>query len=103
MKQISRRAFIGGAAIATAASAMGAVVESKRLSRGPVKLGVSTYSYWHFRTPRVPIEKVIDHASALGVQGVDILHRQMDIEEKAPLDAAARAYCQKLKRYALLN
>jgi hypothetical protein len=37
------------------------------------------------------------------VPGVDILHRQMDLEEKAPLDAAARAYCQKLKRHALTN
>jgi len=68
-----------------------------------VKLGISTYSYWHFRTAKVSIEKVIDHASALAVQGVDILHRQMDIEERAPFDAAGRAYCQKLKRHALVN
>jgi len=104
MNGISRRGFIASAALATAGAACGAETPARKPEqRGSVKLGVSTYSYWHFRTAKVSIEKVIDHASALGVQGVDILHRQMDIEEKAPLDAAARAYCQKLKRHALLN
>jgi L-ribulose-5-phosphate 3-epimerase len=104
MNGISRRHFIAIAGLSTGAAATGLEMPAgKGAQRVPVKLGVSTYSYWHFRTAKVPIEKVIDHASALGVQGVDILHRQMDIEEKAPLDAAARAYCQKLKRHALLN
>lgn len=60
-----------------------------------IKLAVSTYSYWHFRTPKVPIEKVIDEASAMGLPGVDVLHRQMESEEKS--------YLNKLKRYAFLN
>ena len=68
-----------------------------------VRLGLSTYSYWHFRPPKVSIEEVIDHCHELGVQGVDILHRQMDIPEKEPLDAAGRAYLRKLKRYAFIN
>jgi sugar phosphate isomerase/epimerase len=59
------------------------------------KLAISTYSYWHFRDPRVAIETVIDRASALGVGGVDVLHRQMDGED--------RAYLQKLKRHAFVN
>ena len=41
------------------------------------------------------IETVIDKASALGVEGVDILHRQMDSEESS--------YLSKLKRHAFLN
>jgi len=69
----------------------------------PVKFGISTYSYWHFRTVKVPIETVIDKTAALDVAGVDILHRQMDLDEKAPLNASARAYCQKLKRHAFRN
>jgi sugar phosphate isomerase/epimerase len=104
MNGISRRGFITTTTLTTAGVALGAEAPTRKPDqRGSVKLGVSTYSYWHFRTAKVPIEKVIDHASALGVQGVDILHRQMDVEEKDPLDAAARAYCQKLKRHALLN
>ena len=31
------------------------------------------------------------------------MHRQMDIPEKAPLDAPGRAYLQKLKRHAFVN
>ena len=66
----------------------------------PFKLGISSYSYWHFKTEKVSIETVIDKTARLGVAGVDILHRQMAIDEFAPLDAASHAYCRKLKRHA---
>ena len=103
MNTFTRRSFLGTAVLAAGCLARSTRAADAAPATPKVKLGISTYSYWHFRTAKVPIEKVIDHASALGVQGVDILHRQMDIEEKAPLDAAARAYCQKLKRHALIN
>ncbi|MCI0746350.1 MAG: sugar phosphate isomerase/epimerase [Verrucomicrobia subdivision 3 bacterium] len=103
MNPVSRRAFIGSAALAPAVAVLGADTDLARPERPKVKLGISTYSYWHFRTAKVSIETVIDHASRLGVPGVDILHRQMDIEEKAPLDASSIVYCQKLKRHAMLN
>ena len=38
---------------------------------------------------------MIDKAAALGVEGVDVLHRQMDNED--------RAYVQGLKRRAFVN
>jgi hypothetical protein len=47
-------------------------------ARPRIGLAVSTYSYWHFKTEKYPIEKVIDSAAALGFDGVEILHRQMD-------------------------
>jgi L-ribulose-5-phosphate 3-epimerase len=72
-------------------------------SRKPVKFGVSSYSYWHFKTQRVPIETVIDKAAILGADGVDILHRQMDIGEKEPLNPSGRTYLRKLKRHAFRN
>src|SRR6266849_10246630 len=62
-----------------------------------IKPGIATYSYWHFKTEKVPIETVIEKAAEIGVEGLDILHRQMDIPEKEPLTAAHRAYLQKLK------
>lgn len=65
------------------------------MNKASVKLGLSTYSYWHFRDPKVPIETVIDKASALGVAGVDILHQQMESEDPA--------YLQRLKRHAFVN
>ena len=60
-----------------------------------IKLGISSYSYWHFRDPKVSIETVIDKTARLGVEGVDILHRQMDAEDNG--------YLQKLKRHAFTN
>src|SRR5207244_11606209 len=68
-----------------------------------IKLGIATYSYWHFKTEKVPIETVIDKAAELGVEGLDILHRQMDLPEREPLTSQHRAYLQKLKRLAFRN
>ena len=109
---LNRRHFISASALTGAAMVLGGnrngpAAESPDESKGRrqprVKLGVSSYSYWHFRTTKVSIESVMDRAAVLGVEGVDILHRQMDIAEQAPFDAAGRAYCQKLKRHAFLN
>lgn len=102
---ITRRHFLGAAA-ATAAMAPVLAQQSARpapVPRRRTKLGISTYSYWHFKTPRVPIETVIDKSAAIGVEGVDILHRQMEIGEREPLTDAHRAYLRKLKRHAFLN
>ncbi len=74
-----------------------------RAGRNRVTLGLATYSYWHFRDPKVSIETVMDKAAELGIAGVDILHRQMDIPEKAPLAADHLAYLRKLKRHAFRN
>lgn len=59
------------------------------------KLGISTYSYWHFREPKTSVQTVIEKASALGVGGVDVLHRQLDSEKPG--------YLQNLKRTAFVN
>ncbi|RXK49714.1 sugar phosphate isomerase/epimerase family protein [Aquirufa rosea] len=60
-----------------------------------IKLSVSSYSYWHFKGDKFPIEKVIDDAAALGLEGIDVLHRQMESEDNA--------YLQKLKKHAFVN
>ncbi len=101
---MDRRAFLGttiGAALWPASA--GELVAAEPPQKKPVHLGISSYSYWHFRTAKVPIERVIDHAAELGAQGVDILHRQMDIPERGELNAGTRSYCQKLKRHAMIN
>lgn len=103
---LNRRSFLASAAALPAALALrpGAVSAADPApAKSRIKLGISTYSYWHFRTAKVSIESCIDRTAAIGVEGVDILHRQMDLDEKAPVDAAARAYCQKLKRHAFRN
>ncbi len=59
------------------------------------RLGVSTYSYWHLRGEKYPVEKVIENAARHGFEGVEVLHRQMAEE--------STEYLNKLKRLAFTN
>ena len=98
---ITRRHFLATTALGGAALPLRAMAKTgEDPTAAPIKLGISTYSYWHFRTEKVPIDKVIDKAAAIGVDGLDILHRQMDLDEFGPLDATTHTYCQRLKRHA---
>jgi sugar phosphate isomerase/epimerase len=102
--KLTRRKFLTAAALTSAVPSLSAApVATAAPGKKPIKLGISSYSYWHFRTQRVPIETVIDKAALLGVEGVDILHRQMDIAEKDPLTPEHRPYLQKLKRHAFTS
>jgi L-ribulose-5-phosphate 3-epimerase len=106
MTNQSRRAFLSAATLSGAALTTGIhplLAAEAAPAKAKMKLGISSYSYWHFRTVKVPIETVIDKAAALDVPGVDILHRQMDIPEREPLTPEHRAYLRKLKRHAFLN
>ena len=99
---ISRRGFLALSLPASAAVALRAADSPAPAAAASslIKLGISSYSYWHFKPEKVSIETVIDKTARLGVQGVDILHRQMDLEEFQKLDAASHSYCLKLKRHA---
>ncbi|MBI4585716.1 MAG: sugar phosphate isomerase/epimerase [Planctomycetes bacterium] len=68
---------------------------AKNPPRPRLRIGVSTYSFWHFRDPRAEVADCIDQAAAMGFDGVEILHRQMRDE--------SNAYLQKLKRRAFVN
>lgn len=102
----SRRRFLTTSA-SVAAGAAG-LLTSPSLQAAPaavarkpkVQLAVASYSYWHFRDPKVTIEGVVERAAAMGIAGVDVLHRQMDLPEKEPLTAGHRAYLSRLKRHA---
>lgn len=100
----SRRQFLASTTLAGVALGAGPILVSgaatPKPSRGSIQLGISSYSYWHFKTEKVSIETVIDKAAALGVAGVDILHRQMDLPEKEPLTDEHRVYLRRLKRHA---
>ncbi|WP_270090630.1 sugar phosphate isomerase/epimerase family protein [Sphingobacterium sp. SYP-B4668] len=98
---LSRRAWLKNASLLAAATAMSPstiLAETSRpailpqKSSPPIRFAVSTYSYWHFDKIKYPIEKVIDNASRIGFDGVEILHRQMESEEIP--------YMNKLKRLA---
>ena len=92
----TRRTFLtAAAALGFAAASPYRTVAHPARPKKRIKLGISTYSYWHFTPNKIPIETVIDQAAELGVEGVDVLHRQMESEDGA--------YLQKLKRHAFLN
>jgi L-ribulose-5-phosphate 3-epimerase len=92
----SRRSFIKNTVAGSASVAVlpFLTADNNRL-RPRMKLSISSYSYWHFKEKKFPIESVIDEAAKLGVEGIDILHRQMDSEDKT--------YIRKLKRHAFVN
>jgi sugar phosphate isomerase/epimerase len=90
---INRRSFLASTAQATA----------KAAGKKKIKLGIATYSSWHFSDPKVSVETVIDKAGEIGVEGVDLLHRQTDLPEKEPLVAGRRVYLRQLTRRALRN
>src|SRR5688572_7022131 len=93
-------AALAGTGFLSSPAAAAQPVSNSPQRKSRVQLGLSSYSYWHFRTAKVSIETVIENAAALGIAGVDVLHRQMEIPEHAPLTSEHRAYLQKLKRYA---
>jgi sugar phosphate isomerase/epimerase len=84
--RISRRSLFAapGAALLPAA---GAADTSSR-----IRLAASSYSWWHFKPKKVPMETVIDSAARIGFEGVEILHRGMTDESPE--------YLNKLKRHA---
>ena len=105
---MNRREFLATGAAAAAglgltANGLAQSANAPTTRKNRIKLAIASYSYWHFRDPKVSIEAVIDKAAEIGVEGVDILHRQMDIPEREPLTSAHRAYLQKLKRQAFRN
>ena len=94
--KVSRNNFLRMAGASLVAASIPALTEAKpALLKPRIKLSVSSYSYWHFKKEKYPIEKVIDEAAKVGVEGIDILHRQMESEDNA--------YIQKLKKHAFVN
>src|SRR5262245_54493052 len=92
-RDLLKTGAMAGAAIITDNALAGATQPAK--STQAVRIGVSTYSYWHFDRVKYPIEKVIENAARLGFDGVEILHRQMESEDKK--------YLNNLKRLAFSN
>lgn len=94
---MQRRDFIQSSLIAGGLSGIPSsqAIPAKPSLQPSIKLSVSSYSYWHFKGDKFPIEKVIDDAASLGLEGIDVLHRQMESEDNA--------YLQKLKKHAFVN
>ena len=92
---LKQAASLGGTALFSGQT--NSFSQSAAPSEGPhrIRVGVSTYSYWHFKGEKYPIDSVIENAGRLGFDGVEILHVQMSSE--------STAYLNQLKRLAFRN
>ena len=92
-----RRAFLQGCALAMGSSLVPRL-HQKATARDSLdhdrsqRFSVSTYSFWQFRGPKVPIETCIDHAARMNFDGLEILEMQMT--------DSSNSYIQQLKRRA---
>jgi L-ribulose-5-phosphate 3-epimerase len=86
---------LGGTALVAPIAFTETAQASAPVTTPRIKIAVSTYSYWHFRDPKYPVERVIDDAARLGFDGVEILHRQMTDDSPS--------YVNKLKQAAFRN
>lgn len=57
-----------------------------------MRLGVSTYSYWHFRGPKLPLHEYLKQAQEDGFSGVEVLVNHVE--------SKARSYLKEIKRKA---
>ncbi len=100
---LSRRELLGVAAAGLAVS--GACSTASAKDDGPLhkrthRIGVSTYSFWHFRGVPTPIETCLERAAEVGFDGVEILHVHMEEAAKAAGGQVDKPYLRKLKRLA---
>jgi sugar phosphate isomerase/epimerase len=78
---------LGGSSRSLSASGAGPPPPAAR--RGN-PIGVSTYSFWQFRGERPGVDACLDRAAAMGFDGVEILHVQMQDESNAALQQIKR-------------
>lgn len=97
---INRRNFLQAGTLAAAGTALAGCTtgETSTPAEEPKKnirhnpIGVSTYSFWQFNKPKgePPLEEIIDHAAAMGFDGVELLLVQMASEERSYLNSLKR-------------
>lgn len=99
--QIHRRKVLGlaASALCAAVAPLGRADESAKRIR-PNRIGVSTYSFWHFRGAPTPIETCLEHAADMGFDGVEILHVHMEEAAKAAGKQVNGALLNQIKQRA---
>ena len=98
---ISRRELLGLATAGLSAGLVSPVIsaEASKPVR-PFRIGVSTYSFWHFRGAPTPIETCLEQAADMGFDGVEILHVHMEEAAKAAGGQVDQPLLNRLKRRA---
>ena len=77
--------------------------DSVKAGSGPKRrwrVGVSTYSFWHFKGEPLAIESCLEQAAEMGFDGVEILHVHMEQAAKAKGGAVDKPYLRTIKQRA---
>lgn len=97
----TRREFLMASVLTAAA---GDLVADEREPTANVvarnRIGVSTYSFWHFRGEPAPIETCLQQAADFGFDGVEILHVHMEEAAKAQGTAVDSSLLRRIKQRA---
>jgi sugar phosphate isomerase/epimerase len=105
MRAMNRRQLLASGAAIAATSLAPITLADDKTTAAPTRrnrIGVSTYSFWRFlRDSKVKIEDCIRQSAAMGFDGVEILHRQMDGAAPGDKTDLDNAYLQNLKRIAI--
>lgn len=92
----ARRNFLRQAGVAAGSFALAPLASSLAAEEPPSavnsanRIAVSTYSFWHFRGDKTPIEACIDQAARMGFDGVEILQVQMTDDSNGHLQQLKR-------------
>lgn len=66
------------------------------------RIGVSTYSFWHFRGEPVAIESCLEQAAEMGFDSMEILHVHMEEAAKAAGGSVDKPLLRRIKQRAFL-
>jgi sugar phosphate isomerase/epimerase len=92
---LSRRTLLASSLAAAAAPRVSLAQPDSKPAARPLRVGISTYSFWHFKGDPPDLLQCIDDAAAMGFDGVEILHRMMPREDND--------FLQQLKHRAFVN
>lgn len=96
----TRRSALAAAAASVLPLTVTGADEQTRKRRRAWRIGVSTYSFWHFKGEPVPIESCLEQAAEMGFDGVEILHVHMEQAAKAKGGQVDLAYLGRIKQRA---
>ena len=101
-----RRQWLAGVAASGALAATRPIQASSGgalppgMATRPYRIGVSTYSFWHFKGKPVPIIDCIEQAALMGFDGVEILHVHMEKDAEARGRKVNGALLNEIKQHA---
>jgi len=99
---MNRRAMLSATALGMGLIPIAATSaeENRPVTTRANRIGVSTYSFWHFQGAPTPIETCLEQAAEMGFDGVEILHVHMVEAAKTAGGQVDRPLLRRIKQRA---